>query len=172
MCIRDRFCRECRIELKYTDKTTSCNSSGEFTISDIGIIDDQLEVLIDSKDQRFIIPLLVHNDSKKIELNLELPNKKLIDLWNKTNPTLPINGIVYGTYTYHKSYRAFLKGVGGNTIYEGKYFDDNTGQPSRNTYSTSSLNNKTGFSKFIFPDVAKGTYITVSYTHLTLPTKA
>ena len=153
------FCKECIIELKYTDKTTSSNSSGEFTISDIGIIDDQLEMLIDSKDQRFIVPLLIHNDAKKIELNLELPNKKLIELWNKTSPTLPINGIVYGVYTYHKSYRAFLKGIGNNSIYESAYFDDNTGLPSRNKYSTSSLNTKNGFSKFIFPDVASGTYV-------------
>lgn len=152
-------CNECRIELKYTDKTSNSGSSGKFTINDIGIIDDQLEITIDSKDQRFILPLLIHNDIKNLKLNLELPNKKLIELWSKTIPTLPINGIVYGVYTYHKSYRAFIKGLNNNLVYESKYFDDNTQQPSRNKYATSQLNNRFGFSKFIFPDTPSGDYV-------------
>lgn len=152
-------CSDCKIELKYTDKNTSTNSYGKFSVTDIGIIDDQLEMVVDSKDQRFLVPLLVHNDIQNITLNLELPNKKLIDLWSKTIPTLPINGIVYGSYIYHKSYRAFLKNINSNNLYESKYFDDNTGQPSKNIYSTSLLNNKPGFSRFIFNDIITGTYV-------------
>jgi hypothetical protein len=53
------YCKECQIELKYTDKTTNSGPSGKFTINNIGIIDDQLEVTINSKDQKFIIPLIV-----------------------------------------------------------------------------------------------------------------
>jgi len=156
---QNHSCNDCRVELKYTDKNVNTNSYGNFSINNIGIIDSQLEIAIDSKELRFIIPLLIHNDIKKIELNLEIPNKKLVELWNKTTSTLPINGIVYGKYTYYKSYKVFLKSINNNTVYEGKYFDDNTGLPSSNKYSTSSLSNKTGFSRFMFPDIAPGTYV-------------
>jgi len=156
---QDSFCNDCKIELKYTEKNTNTDSHGKFVIKNIALIDDQLEVLLEVREQRFIIPLIVHNDIKNIELNLEIPDNKLITLWNKTIPTLPINGIVYGSYPYHKSYRAFLKSIDGNIIYESKYFDDTTGLPSRTKYSTSLFNNKVGFSKFIFPDVTAGEYI-------------
>ncbi len=116
-------------------------------------------MVIDSTDQRFLVPLLVHNDLQNITLDLELPNKKLIELWSKTIATLPINGMVYGSYIYHKSYRVFLKNISNNNLYESKYFDDDTGHPSKNSYSTSTLNNKPGFSRFIFHDIAAGTYV-------------
>ena len=145
-------CNDCSVEIKYTDKSVNTGWHGNFNIDDIGIIDDQIELLIENQEQKFLVPLVVHNNIKKLDLNLELPDKKLIALWNRSEPTLPINGMIYGNYTYHKSYRAFLRGLDNSVVTEAMYFDDNTGRPSRSKYSTS-------LSRFFFPDIPSGAYV-------------
>lgn len=145
-------CKDCSVEIKYTDKTVNTGWHGNFNIEDIGIIDDQIELTIESQEQKFLVPLVVHNSIKRLDLNLELPDQKLIALWNMSEPTLPINGIVYGNYTYHKSYRAFLRGLDNSVTTEAMYFDDITGRPSRSKYSTS-------LSRFLFQDIPSGAYV-------------
>ena len=145
-------CKDYSIEIKYTDKSVNTGWNGKFSIYDIDIIDDKIELLIEGKEQKFLVPLVVHNNIKKLDLDLELPDQRLIALWNRSEPTLPINGMVYGNYTYHKSYKAFLRGLDNNVAVEAMYFDDNTGRPSRSKYSTS-------LSRFLFSDIPSGAYV-------------
>jgi hypothetical protein len=146
------YCKDCSVEIKYTDKTVNIGWNGNFIIEDIGIIDDQIELLIENNEQKFLVPLVIHNNIKKLGLDLEVPDKRTIELWNRVQPTLPINGIVYGNYTYHKSYKAFLRGLDNKISIEALYFDDVSGNLSKSKYSAS-------ISKFLFPDISSGAYV-------------
>lgn len=145
-------CKDYLVEIKYTDKSVNTGWRGNFNIDDINIIDDQIELLIEGAEQKFLVPLVVHNNISKLGLDLELPDKKLIARWNRSAPSLPINGMIYGNYTYHKSYKAFLRGIDNNISTEAVYFDDASGMPSGSIYSTSS-------SRFLFSDIPSGGYV-------------
>ncbi len=146
------YCTDCSVDIKYTDKSVKTGWSGNFNIMQTSIIDDQIELSIEANGQRFLVPLIIHSNIKKLNLDLKLPDQKLLALWDRTEPTLPINGRIYGNYEYHQSYKAFIKGLDNKIALEALYFDEATGTPSRTRYSSS-------FSRFLFTDVPSGSYV-------------
>ena len=153
------LCSNCQVEIKYTDKNIVTSGSGRFKMDNINILDNQIELIIEDDYQKFLVPLVIQNNLNILNLGLELPSKNVLNRWKRMEPTLPINGMIYGNFIYHKSYKAFISGIDKNIVREALYFDDVNASPVKSKYATSSSKESFGFSKFLFTNVQAGEYV-------------
>ncbi|MFH1223652.1 MAG: hypothetical protein V1647_04850 [Pseudomonadota bacterium] len=147
------------VGVKYTDKQTTTNKSGAFCLSDVNIIDSNIEVRISSDEQDFIVTVPVIYSHRELYLNITAPGKEILKKWSKIIPSVPVNGVIYGDYPYYKSYHAFISGIDENITTEATYIDDKTWLPSKDKFSTSFARGSAGFGRFMFANVKPGRYV-------------
>ncbi|MCX6111866.1 MAG: hypothetical protein NTY22_01060 [Proteobacteria bacterium] len=151
-------CKNCTINIKYTDKTSSTDANGIFSINEINIIDNQAQITIDTGGISVIYPLIVHNQINTLRLDISIPSKDLLRSWNQFIPTIPGHGIIYGEYP-KRSFHSFIIGLDNNYSGEAHYFADRTSMPANNMSISPYEPLNTGFGKFVFPDVKPGNYV-------------
>jgi hypothetical protein len=151
-------CNNCTIKIKYTDKISTTDINGNFIINNINIIDNKIEFEIDFKDLSLIYQTPISKDFDISSISLKVPNKSLLNSWNKLIPSLPNNSSIYGDYN-HTGFRAFIVGINNNIYREASYFDDKTGMPNKTIYSTAFDPSKISYGKFVFMDIPSGNYV-------------
>jgi len=151
-------CRNCSISIKYTDRATSTDAAGNFSIEDINIIDNQAQINLDINGMSLLYPLIVHNLLRTLRLNIVAPSKELLRSWSQLFPTIPGHGVIYGEYQ-KRSFHAFIIGLENNYSGEAHYFSDKTNLPSNSLSIAPYEPSNTGFGKFLFPDVKPGDYV-------------
>ena len=151
-------CRNCSISIKYTDRSANTDASGNFSIEDINIIDNQAQINLDINNMQVIYPMIVHNLLRTLRLNIVVPSKELLRSWSQLLPTIPGHGLIYGEYP-KRSFHAFIIGLDNNYSGEAHYFADRTNMPGNNISISPYEPTNTGFGKFLFPDVKPGDYV-------------
>ncbi|MEI6092467.1 MAG: hypothetical protein WCQ47_02145 [bacterium] len=153
-----RPCKECLISVKYTDKYASTNNNGVFAIKNLAIIDNQAQFNIDTNGSSVIYNILTHGPIDKLNLNITIPSKNLLDSWNQIIPTMPNNGLVF-VYYPQRSLRSFLVKIDDYTTIKANYFSEKANLPSKQLDISPYEPSSPGFGKFIFSDIKPGNYV-------------